>query len=77
MKVIAGSWLIALVLTDLTTARSSTMPAVWGKSSLTQVPASPCCLNSKREGAIGKRACPEVIVVMRCPWRIESGRSWS
>src|SRR5215475_12145916 len=38
----AGSWLIALVCTVLTTARSSTHRAVCGNSSLAQRPHSPC-----------------------------------
>jgi len=58
-------------------ARSSTTPAVCGSSSLTHAPCCPCCANLKIEGAIGNRACPEVIVVIRWPLRIESGRSLS
>ena len=38
MKVIAGSWLIASVFTVLMTVMSSTIFAVCGRSSLTQVP---------------------------------------
>ena len=29
------------------------------------------------DGAMGSRDCPLVIPVMRCPWRMLSGRSWS
>ena len=74
---IAGSWLIASVLTVLITARSSTMPAVCGSNSLTQAPCCPCCRNLNLDGAMGNRFCPDVIVVIRWPLRIESGRSLS
>jgi hypothetical protein len=43
MNVIAGSWLIASVFIVLMTVMSSTIFAVCGKSSLTQVPDWPCC----------------------------------
>jgi len=56
MKVIAGSWLIASVKTERTTQSLSTTVAVWGRSSLTHVPACPCCAKRKRDGAIGKRS---------------------
>src|SRR5262245_5527739 len=42
MYVIAGSWLIASVFSDFTTAISSAMVAMFGSKSLTQVPALPC-----------------------------------
>ena len=56
---------------------SSTMRDVYGSTSLTHIPHSPCCANLNLLGAIGNRAWPLVIVVRRCPWRIESGRSLS
>ena len=54
---------------------SSAIFAVWGSSSLSQAPLSPCWANLKIEGATGKLFWPEVIVVIRCPIRIESGSS--
>ena len=77
MKVMPGSWLMASVCMERTMAMSSAMRAVYGRSSEIQAPLCPCWSNSKTEGAIGKRACPDVIVVRRCPWRIDSGRSLS
>ena len=47
------------------------------RRSLTQVPCRPYFLNSNMGATTGKDFCPEVMVVIRCPWRIESGRSWS
>src|SRR5579871_5772095 len=77
MYVTAGSWLIASVFTVLMIARSSTILAVHGISSLTQVPALPYWRNLYFDGAIGKRAWPLVMVVRRCPMRTEPGRSLS
>ena len=77
MKVMPGSWLIASVCIDRMIAMSFAMLAVCGRSSENQAPFPPCWENSKTDGAIGKRDWPEVIVVSRCPWRIDSGRSWS
>ena len=77
MKVMAGSWLMASVCMERMMAMSSTILAVWGSSSEIQAPLRPCCLNSKTEGAMGKRAWPEVMVVKRCPRRTDSGRSLS
>mgnify|MGYP001150913148 CR=1 FL=1 len=51
--------------------------AVCGNNSLTQRPHCPCWANLKIEGATGKRFCPEVIVVSRCPMRMEAGNSLS
>src|SRR6185295_13324673 len=51
----AGSWLMALVCTDLITANSSTILAVCGNSSLTQRPHWPCWVNLYFEGATGSR----------------------
>ena len=56
---------------------SSAMLAVWGSSSLTHIPLLPCCANLNRDGAIGNRVCPDVIVVSRWPLRMLSGRSLS
>ena len=67
--------MMASVLTVLITARSSTIFAVCGSSSLTQAPLEPCRLNLKIDGATGKRFWPDVIVVMRWPLRIVAGSS--
>ena len=56
---------------------SSAMLAVWGSNSLTHIPLLPCWENLNFDGAIGKRVCPEVIVVSRWPLRMLSGRSLS
>ena len=77
MYVTAGSWLIASVWTVFTMARSSTIFAVHGSSSLTHAPLLPCCLNLYFDGAIGNRDCPLVMVVSRWPFRTDSGRSLS
>ena len=53
------------------------MLAVWGRISENHAPLCPCCENSNTDGAIGKRDWPDVIVVSRCPCRIDSGRSVS
>ena len=52
----AGSWLIAVVLTDFITASMSTTLAVCGRSSLIQRPDLPCWANLNWLGATGKRA---------------------
>ena len=77
IRVMAGSWLIASVCMLRMKAMSSTIRAVYGKSSDTHMPLLPCCWKRYFEGAIGKRAWPEVMVVRRWPWRTESGRSLS
>jgi hypothetical protein len=76
-KVQAGSWLMALVCTLRTIARSSTTLAVQGRRSLTHAPLWPCWAKLKTDGATGNRVCPLVMVVMRWPWRMDSGRSTS
>ena len=65
---LAGSWLMASVFMERIRQRSSAIFAVHGRVSLNQVPASPCCVNLKTEGATGKLACPAVIPVRRSPW---------
>ena len=75
MNVIAGSWLIASVCTVLQIVMSSAMRAVCGKRSLTHAPDSPCWRNLNIDAATGSVPCPEVIPVMRCPMRTESGSS--
>src|SRR4051812_46219362 len=75
--VMAGTWLIASVCIDRTMAISSTIFAVCGSSSETHAPLLPYCWNLKTDGAMGNRVCPEVMVVRRCPLRMESGRSLS
>jgi hypothetical protein len=68
---------MASVLTDLMMAMSSTTLPVCGSSSLSQVPFLPYCWNLNSDGATGNRAWPEVMVVIRCPLRTDSGRSLS
>ena len=58
MNVIAGSWLIASVFMVLMTVMSSTIFAVYGSSSLTQVPACPCCANVNADFATGSVRLP-------------------
>ena len=58
MNVIAGSWLIASVFSDLTMAMSSTIAAVCGNSSLTQVPALAVLRELEHRGGTGKRLLP-------------------
>jgi hypothetical protein len=41
------------------------------------MPHWPCRAKRNFDGAIGKRAWPDVIVVRRCPMRTESGSSTS
>jgi hypothetical protein len=60
MNVIAGSWLIASVFIVLMTVMSSAIFAVCGSSSLTQVPAWPCCENAYFERATGSDDWPMV-----------------
>ena len=73
--IVAGSWLMASVWSDFTSAMRSTMRAVCGKSSLTHMPLCPCCENLKRLGATGKPFCFEVIVVSRWSPRTDGGNS--
>ena len=54
---------------------SSTTWAMCGSNSLTHAPDLPCCAKLKREEATGSVLCPDVMPVMRCPMRTESGRS--
>ena len=74
-KVTPGSWLIASVCIVRMKQSSSAIFAVWGISSLIQVPDSPCCSNSKADGTIGKPAWLTVIPVRRAPARSDSGSS--
>ena len=48
MNIFAGAWLNTLVVIVRTTAISSTILAVYGRHSDTQVPALPCCANLRR-----------------------------
>jgi hypothetical protein len=73
---IAGSWLIASVCIDRTIASSSAQRARNGSRSLIQAPHAPRCANTRFVFWMRKRFWPDVIVVMRWPWRTESGRSW-
>src|SRR5881628_840167 len=77
MYVIAGSWLMASVCMLRMKHISSTILAVCGSSSETHIPHLPCCANLYLDGATGKRAWPEVMVVSRWPIRTELGRSLS
>ncbi len=72
-----GSWLIASVCMEWMKQSSCATLPVCGINSLTHAPSwlLAYLLNLKIEGATGKRACPLVIPVSLCPWRIESGRS--
>ncbi len=72
---IAGSWLIASVYSELTMQRSSTTREVQGNSSLTHVPACPCRAKRNSEPAIGRVAWLADIDVSRCPIRTDAGRS--
>src|SRR5947208_1872337 len=69
----AGSWLIASVLSDLTTAMSSATVATFGSSSLTQRPHLPCCANLNIGATQGNDFCPAVMPVTRCPMRTDAG----
>ena len=51
--------------------------AVCGSSSDTQAPQRRAARNGRSRARSGNRLWPEVMVVRRCPWRIESGRSLS
>jgi len=77
MKVRAGSWLTVSVCSDRIMQSSSTIRAVHGSSSETQRPLCPCRAKRNFDGAIGKRAWPDVMVVSRWPMRTVSGRSLS
>ena len=71
ISVIAGSWLMASVCSERIQQISSASLAVCGSRSLSHMPHWPCCWKAYLEGAIGKRAWPEVMVVRRWPLRIE------
>ena len=76
--VMAGSWLIASVCIERMKATSSTHFVNHGSSSeFIHIPFCPYCANLYFDGAMGNRACFEVMVVRRCPWRMLSGRSLS
>src|SRR6185295_11073416 len=75
ISVMAGSWLIASVFIERIQQMSSAQVAMFGMTSESHMPHLPCCLNLYFDGAMGKRAWPEVMVVRRWPWRTESGRS--
>ena len=66
---------MASVCMDLIKQSSSTIFAVCGIKSLTQVRVSPCWENLNFEGTSGNRSCPAVIVVTRWLPRTEGGRS--
>src|SRR4030095_1939382 len=75
-NVMAGSWLIASVCSDLMKHRSSTTFAVWGSNSLTHAPHWPCRANLKIDPASGRDDWLADIVVSRCPMRTDPGNSW-
>ena len=75
----AGSWFTESVCIDLMTARSSTIFAVQGSSSLTHMPAFPCWENLYSDGWIGNFDCA-LAMPMRSskpPPSTESGISMS
>lgn len=72
----AGSWLIASVCIERTIASSSAHCARCGSRSLIQAPQAPRWANLRLVFWMRRLCCPEVIVVMRWPWRTESGSSW-
>ena len=74
-NVIAGSWLIASVCMERIMHQRSACRPMLGNSSLNHMPLSPCWRNENIDGATGKFFWPLVIVVSRCPCRIDSGRS--
>src|SRR5205085_705291 len=68
----APLWLMLSATIERTTHRSSTHPAVWGRSSETAVPDSPCCLNFHGE----VRRLP-VLVRTRLGMSNGNGLAWS
>ena len=66
---------MASVCIERTMHSLSTIRAVWGSSSLTQVPFLPCRAKSNCDPAIGNDFWCAVIPVSRCPLRIDSGSS--
>jgi len=72
-----GSWLIASVCMVRMKHMSSTIRDVYGNNSDVHMPHCPWREKRNFDGAIGKRAWPDVMVVRRCPMRTESGRSTS
>src|SRR5579862_663404 len=77
ISVMAGSWLMASVFMERMKHMSSADLAMLGITSESHMPHLPCCANLYFDGATGKRVWPDVIVVSRCPCRIESGKSLS
>ncbi len=71
----AGSWLMASVCIDRISVMRSTILPWCGSSSLSSMPDWPCLWNWKIERATGSDDCPDVMPVMRWPWRMESGSS--
>src|SRR4051794_1003252 len=74
-NVIAGSWLIASVNIDLMKHKSSACCERCGHNSLMSCPLRPYFWNLNNDGATGNAFCPDVIVVNRCPCRMDSGSS--
>ena len=66
---------MASVCIERTMHSSSTIRAVWGSSSLTQVPLLPWRAKSNCEPAIGNDFWCAVMPVSRWPLRIDSGSS--
>src|SRR3954465_9499069 len=71
---IAGSWLIASVCSERIQQMSSAWRAMLGSRSDSHMPHWPCWAKVYFDGATGKRAWPELMVVRRWPLRIEPGR---
>ena len=64
--VMAGSWVIASVCIERMNATSSAHCEKYGSSSeFIHMPFCPYCANLYFDGAMGKRACFEVMVVSR------------
>src|SRR5262245_4058310 len=74
-KVTAGWWLIGSGCIDLIKQSSATIPAVLGRRLLSQAPELPCCAKLNNDGATGNLVCAAVMVVSRCPMRMEPGKS--
>ncbi len=73
----AGSWLMASVYIERMKQTSSATCGRYFHSSLNHMPHLPWRANLYLEGAMGKRAWPEVMVVRRWPIRTLLGKSLS
>lgn len=71
----AGSWLMASVFIDRINVRSPAIFAVWGNNSLMVMRPGPYSANLYFDAASGKRLCPALMPVSRCPLRTDAGKS--